>query len=110
MSLKKDRCDFTELLCTKLVPFIIVNGYEVCLDEVTEHLTKKDPTSDHIEGSKHHDGLAADLNLYKDGIWLSKTEDHRIFGEYWESLDPRCSWGGHFNDGNHYSFYENKII
>ena len=53
--------------------------------------------------SLHKLRLAIDLNLFKDGQYLSSTEAHRIFGEYWESLHPLCRWGGRFEDGNHYS-------
>lgn len=51
--------------------------------------------------SNHKVRLAADLNLFKDGVYLTKTEDHRPLGLYWESMGG--SWGGRFNDGNHYS-------
>lgn len=54
--------------------------------------------------SLHKSKLAIDLNLFKDGKYLSSSEDHRPLGEYWESLDPNCQWGGHFDDGNHYSY------
>lgn len=52
--------------------------------------------------SKHRDRLAIDLNLFLDGEYLSKTEDHRPLGEFWESLGG--VWGGRFHppDGNHY--------
>lgn len=53
--------------------------------------------------SLHKQRLAIDLNLFKDGKYLQKTEDHKPLGEFWESLHPLCSWGGRFNDGNHYS-------
>lgn len=53
--------------------------------------------------SNHKVRLAIDLNLFKDGKYLTETEDHRVFGEFWEALDPDCRWGGRFNDGNHYS-------
>ena len=56
-----------------------------------------------IRGSLHELGLAADVNLYRNGKWLSSTEDHRAVGEYWESLGPDHRWGGRFGDGNHYS-------
>lgn len=54
------------------------------------------------EVSNHKLKCAIDLNLFKDGDWLSSTEDHRELGKYWESLHPNCRWGGRFNDGNHY--------
>ena len=38
--------------------------------------------------SNHKRRLAIDLNLFKDGDYLSKTSDHRALGEYWESLPP----------------------
>ena len=53
--------------------------------------------------SLHKDKLAADLNLFKDGKFLTTTEDHRVSGEMWESRHELCSSGIHFNDGNHYS-------
>ena len=53
--------------------------------------------------SNHKIRLAIDLNLFKDGKYLTSTEDHRPLGAYWESLDESCTWGGRFQDGNHYS-------
>ena len=58
-------------------------------------------TTGHKPRSLHYERLAIDLNLFKDGKFLDKSEDHRPLGEYWESLGG--SWGGRFNDGNHYS-------
>lgn len=51
--------------------------------------------------SVHKVRLAIDLNLFKDGKYLTRTEDHRPLGEYWESIGG--TWGGRWNDGNHYS-------
>lgn len=53
--------------------------------------------------SNHKLKLAADLNLFRNGKYLSSTESHRALGEKWESMHPLCRWGGRFNDGNHYS-------
>jgi hypothetical protein len=55
----------------------------------------------HMAGSLHYEGLAVDIDLKKDGVYLSKTSDHEKFGKYWESLHPDCRWGGRFGDGNH---------
>lgn len=54
--------------------------------------------------SCHKLRLAIDLNLFKDGKYLTETEDHRPLGEWWEQQHELCRWGGRFNDGNHYSF------
>jgi hypothetical protein len=53
--------------------------------------------------SNHKRRLAFDLNLFKDGQYLTRTSDHAELGAFWESLDDDCVWGGQFNDGNHYS-------
>lgn len=60
-------------------------------------------TVGHKENSNHYSKLAADLNLFLDGQYLTETEDHRISGEKWETRHELCRWGGRFNDGNHYS-------
>ena len=102
MTLREKRCLFTQLLCQHIL-WIIEQGYEVSLDEGLDRITPKDPTSDHMKGSLHNVGLAQDMNLYKNGVWLQRTEDHTFSGEHWESLNPLCRWGGRFKDGNHYS-------
>ena len=53
--------------------------------------------------SAHKQRLAVDLNLFKDGIYLSSTKAHEPFGEFWKGLHPDNVWGGDFDDGNHYS-------
>jgi hypothetical protein len=65
-------------------------------------------TSGHKKNSLHYDRLAIDLNLFRvdeetqEDEYLKKTEDHTEIGIYWESLDPKCRWGGRYGDGNHY--------
>lgn len=54
------------------------------------------------ENSLHRRRLALDLNLFKNGIYLSTTEAHRAMGRFWESLNVLNRWGGRFDDGNHY--------
>ena len=54
----------------------------------------------HKKNSLHYDRLAIDLNLFRSGVYLTKTEDHQPLGEFWEKIGG--SWGGRFGDGNHY--------
>lgn len=57
--------------------------------------------------SCHKLRLAIDLNLFRDLDgdgdldYAATTEMHRPLGEWWESQGG--TWGGRFNDGNHYS-------
>jgi hypothetical protein len=65
-----------------------------------------------IAMSNHQVGLAVDLNLFKDGVYLQTTEDHARLGAFWKALHPLARWGGDFRpkpDGNHYSFEYNGV-
>lgn len=97
-------------LIPRLIDFALDNGYQVTFGDAYRdprvhgnHGEKKSYSS---ADSNHKLRLALDLNLFKDGKYLMKTEDHRPLGEYWKSLHPLCEWGGDEgrNDGNHYSF------
>ncbi len=100
MSYGDQRRKFT-VMVAKLILFAIGLGYEVALDD------GKCRTG-HRKDSFHYKALAQDINLYKDGVYLDKTEDHQPLGNYWESLDPKATWGGRWNDGNHYSLGEGR--
>lgn len=63
-----------------------------------------------IKDSLHTDRLAIDLNLFRHGVFLQRTEDYKPIGEFWESLSTKeyeCAWGGRFQDGNHFSLAHN---
>lgn len=80
-------------------------GYEVVLGDAFRDARVHGKMGEKIgyghPSSCHKLCLAIDLNLFKDGVYLTKTEDHTKLGEWWESVGG--SWGGRFNDGNHYS-------
>jgi hypothetical protein len=61
-----------------------------------------------IKNSLHTVRLAIDLNLFRNGEFLTESDDYKPLGLWWEaqSYDPdvRCCWGGRFYDGNHFSF------
>ena len=95
----------------KMVPRLIDKAHELGY-EVTLGDAFRDPRAFGALGVKmsygavfscHKVRLAIDLNLYRDGAYLTSTEDHRKLGEWWESLAPDHCWGGRFEDGNHYS-------
>lgn len=98
-------------LTIQLYQFIIDEGYEFTYGDAY-----RDPRAFGEMGeiktygrskSNHKVRLAIDLNLFLNGNYLTETKDHKKFGEYWESLDELCTWGGRWKDGNHYSFLHN---
>lgn len=95
MTLLQARILFTKCYA-KLILFVFDQGYE-CADG-------QDGLK-HMKNSLHYIGCAEDLLLYKNGVYLTKTEDYRFAGDYWKSLHPDCRWGGDFErpDGNHFS-------
>lgn len=59
-----------------------------------------------IAKSLHTLRLAIDINLFRDGRYLTRSEDYAIVGSWWEaqSFDGvEFCWGGRFKDGNHFS-------
>lgn len=59
----------------------------------------------HMNNSLHYSRLAADMNLFIKGLYIENGghEAWTNLGHFWESLDAQCSWGGRFNDSNHFS-------
>lgn len=80
-----------------LIAYAHMLGYELTYGDAK----RPDDATYGQEHSLHKKRLALDLNLFKDGVYLSSTEDHRVLGEFWEFIGG--SWGGRFHDGNHYS-------
>jgi hypothetical protein len=99
MTYREKRVKFTSMVA-RLIIFAESIGYEVAGAYLKRCMDCKVGKTH----SFHKDSLAIDLDLYKNGKWLSKTEDHTPLGKYWESIGG--TWGGRFNDGNHYSLGE----
>lgn len=84
-------------------------GYEVTLGEAWRPAWVAEVYYKQGKGtmqSFHIRRLAIDINLFKDGKWLDKTEDYEPLGVWWESIGG--TWGGRFKrkDGVHFSFLE----
>jgi len=93
MGLREKQSDFVHMV-SLLIAYAYQNGFELTFGDAWAK-------SGHKRQSLHYDRLAIDLNLFKDGKYLIKDEDHRPLGEFWELIGG--SWGGRFGDGNHYS-------
>ena len=105
MTLRAKQSLFVRLVAD-LVRHASDRGYELTFGEAyrsPEEAARLARARKGIVASLHTLRLAIDLNLFRDGHYLSSTESHRPLGEYWERLHAQCRWGGRFGDGNHYS-------
>jgi len=111
VSLQKKQSRFMRLL-PLLIDHAYMRGYELTLGDGyrdSRVFGKMGEKKGYGHSSSYHKKrLAIDLNLFKNGTYMSSTEDHRFLGEYWESLDDQCTWGGRWQDGNHYSYGEGR--
>ena len=96
LSLGNKRRAFSKMVAL-LIQYADLLGYETAIDYVKRC---EDCPVGH-KNSLHKQGLAIDLHLYKDGIYLTSTQDHTPLGRFWESMGGTL--GGNFDDGNHYS-------
>jgi hypothetical protein len=105
MTLREKQSRFAWLI-SHLIQVMYMQGYEVTFACGFHLPWPGEHSYHHSEKSYHKTRLALDINLFKDGVYLTSSEAHRYFGEYWESLDPGCRWGGTFGvpDGNHYEY------
>ena len=108
MTLGQKQRKFT-LMVSQLIQFAYENGFEMSLGDAYRdprvHGAVGEKKSYSSANSLHKERLAIDFNLFKDGKYLTSSEDHRPLGEYWESIGG--TWGGRFSDGNHYSLEHN---
>lgn len=105
MTLREKQSLFAELVA-QLIIHATLEGYEVTLGEAyrsPEEAARLAREGKGIRRSLHTERLAIDLNLFREGRYLGRTEDHRPLGIWWESLHELCRWGGRHDDGNHYS-------
>lgn len=108
MTLREKQSIFV-LLVAKLILQANALGYALTFGETyrsKEEAERLFKLGKGIKNSLHTSRLAIDLNLFKNGVYLTSTKNHEILGKYWESLSTpeyTCHWGGRFGDGNHYS-------
>lgn len=104
LTLRQKQSIFARLVAD-LIIYAYSEGYEITLGQVQRSIQEASRLG--FRGSLHTLKLAIDLNLFKDGRYLSSTKSHLPLGLWWEdqSIDGEyeCCWGGRFKDGNHYS-------
>jgi hypothetical protein len=92
----------------RLIDFAYSQGFELTAGELyrtPEQAALNAKSGAGIAHSLHTQRLAVDLQLFKDGIYLTDTAAYTPLGVFWEGLDPDACWGGRFSkpDGNHFS-------
>lgn len=109
MTLSEKQALFTVKIA-QLINWADEHGYRLTFGEAyrtPEQAALNAKAGKGIKNSLHTQRLAVDFNLFKNGVWLTKSTDHLPLGEYWESIGG--TWGGRFNDGNHYSLEHNGV-
>lgn len=109
MTLSEKQALFTVMIA-KLIFWADEHGYRLTFGEAyrTPEQAKLNAQSGKgIASSLHTQRLAVDFNLFINGVYQTTTDAHRPLGEYWESIGG--TWGGRFNDGNHYSLEHNGV-
>lgn len=104
-------------LFAKLIVFANSAGYEITLGETFrtfEQAAANAVNGTGIANSLHCIRLAGDINLFRNGKYLKKTESYKILGDWWTSQATDCCWGGDFKgknagDAGHFSISHNGI-
>jgi hypothetical protein len=95
-----------------LIARAYATGYELTFAEAyrtAEQAALNAKAGRGIANSLHCSRLAVDLNLFKDGVYLTTTEGWRPLGEWWQRLHPLARWGASWGDANHISFEHNGV-
>jgi len=96
MTLRQKQSKFARMVAL-LIQFAYEQGFEITLGDAWAR-------AGHREASFHYKRLAIDLDLFRKGQYLRSTKSHEELGVFWESIGG--SWGGRWQDGNHYSYGE----
>jgi len=106
-----------QILFSRLLPRLIDRahflGYEVVMGELYRPKEMAEiyaARGSGIKNSNHTRCIAVDLNLFKDGKYLKKTDAYRVLGEWWVEQHELCAWGGEFDDGGHFSLRYRGIV
>ncbi len=96
MTLREKQSEFARMVCD-LIRHGTHCGYEFTFGDAY-----RDPRVMYgHQRSLHQMRLAVDLNVFRDGEYLTDGKMFEDLGEFWEQLGG--SWGERFGDGNHFS-------
>lgn len=99
------------LMLAEFILWLNKSGYKVRIGEVWRPQEMQDlyvrTGRSKAKYSKHQDKVAADLAIFKNGLWLKTKEDLKDIGKHWEEMDADNRWGGNFQsivDCPHFEF------
>jgi hypothetical protein len=88
------------LMLAEFIIWLNKNNYTVRIGEVWRPIEMQElylkTGKTRAKYSKHQDKVAADLAIFKNGIWLKSKEELNNIGKYWENMDVDNRWGGNF--------------
>ena len=93
MNLGEEQRAFSKALA-QLILYAYEIGYEISMGDVWAK-------TGHKVNSNHYIRLAADINLFKDGVYLTDGTGHDILHDYWDTLGGAKRID---KDLNYYSF------
>ena len=76
---------------TKLIDSVYSNsGFSIKIDHNVDIAKGKDEHLKKLREAK----LSVNLNLFKDGVYLTQTPNYAELGALWKTLNPNNIWGG----------------
>lgn len=109
MKLSEKQALFT-IMIAQLIYWADEHGYRLTFGEAyrtPEQAEINAKNGKGIKNSLHTQRLAVDFNLFINGEYRGDTPSYKPLGEFWESIGG--TWGGRFNDGNHFSLEHNGV-
>ena len=112
MSLVPEQAAFALDAC-KLIQFATEQGFTVTLGEAfrtpeQQEIYFKTGRSKTM-ASNHLRRLALDLNFIRNGQLIYDAAALEPIGQYWESLNPKNRWGGHFSSFKDRPHFERNV-
>ena len=107
MTLLQQQQLFVQLI-GQFIAWVYAQGYELTFSEAWRSAAEaaiQAADGAGIACSLHTERLAIDLNLFKDGEYLSAADDYRPLATQWCSMHPLCRAGVNFArvDADHFS-------
>lgn len=87
---------FGEANRTDAQQILYYTGYDIVINNDVPVLIKSKKKTKTLN-SNHKERLAIDLNIFKNGKYITSFEDTKPVGDKWESMDIKNRWGGDWN-------------